>query len=104
MKHLLMLIITISLSGQVHARYNTTVSESAAPSADQSVTGTMTGQEKTYYDYDNSDSVQTGQSSTQRQYQYESSAKQCRTLRGAWLSIGERGYAACMDNSETLKK
>lgn len=103
MKHLLMLMLTISLSGQVHARYKT-VSEAAAPSADQSVTDTMTGQEKTYYDYDNSDSVQTGQSSTQRQYQFESNAKQCRTLSGVWLSIGERGYAACMDNSETMKK
>jgi hypothetical protein len=103
MKHILILIFTVLLSGQVYAGYKT-VSEAAAPSADQSNTGTMTGQEKSYYNYDNADSVQTGQSSTQRQYQYESNAKQCRTLNGVWLSIGERGYAACMDNSETMKK
>lgn len=104
MKHVLLLILTISLSGQVHARSDLPVSKAAAPSSDKSITVHENGQESTYHDYDNSDVIQTGQSATKREYQYDTKVKACRSLDGAWLRVGDVGYANCMDNSQTMKK
>lgn len=107
MKYALMLILTISLSGPTYA-YMTAVARSAAPSSDEPSTGSMREPEKTYdrtyHDYDNSDTIQTGQSATKRDYQYDSNVKSCRTMNGVWLRTGEKGYAACMESKNTLKK
>lgn len=104
MKYALMLILTISLSGPTYA-YDT-VARTAAPSSDEPSTGTrnMRDQERTYHDYDNSDTIQTGQSATKREYQYDSNVKTCRTMNGVWLRTGDKGYAACMDSTQTMKK
>lgn len=105
MKHLLFLVLAISLTGAAHANYNNKpVSKAAAPSSDKSITDRQNGQEKTYHDYDNSDAVQTGQSATKREYQYDSNVKSCRSLDGTWLRTGDRGFAACMDDTRTMKK
>lgn len=97
-----MLILTISLSGYINA------ANATAPSADESSTASNNSYRndpvRTYHGYDNSDSVQTGQSATKREYQYDSTVKSCRSVNGVWLRTGDRGYAACMDNSQTLKK
>jgi len=103
MKYALMLILTISLSGTTYA-YDT-VARTAAPSSDEPSTGSRREQqERTYHDYDNSDSVQSGQSATKREYQYDSYIKSCRTTSGVWLRTGDKGYTACMDSTQTLKK
>jgi len=101
MKHVMLLILTISLSSQVYAE--TSVNRAAAPSSDKSITDQQNGQEL-YHDYDNSDMIQTGQASTRREYQYEDKVKACRSIEGAWLYSGDIGYTACMDNSQTMKK
>lgn len=105
MKHVLLLILTISLSGQVYAKKShLTVDEAAAPSSDKSITVDKNAQEKTYHNYDNSDVIQTGQSATRREYQYDAKVKTCRNADGAWLRYGDVGYANCMDDSKTMKK
>lgn len=105
MKHVLLLILAISLSGQVYAnRTHLSVDEAAAPSADESITSQKNGHKATYHDYDNSDVIQTGQSATKREYQYDAKVKTCRNADGAWLRYGDIGYANCMDNSKTMKK
>lgn len=102
MKHVLLLVLAIAFSGQVHAK--TSVSETAAPSSDKSITVHKNGQEMTYHDYDNSDMIQTGQSATRREYQYDEKVKTCRSLDGIWLRFGDTGYTNCMNNSKTMKK
>lgn len=99
MKHLPLLILTISLSS-FSAFANTAVNRSAAPADNQSITAS----EKRYHDYDNSDTVYTGQSATKREYQYDVKVKSCRTMNGTWLRHGEVGFAECVDNAQTLKK
>lgn len=101
MKHVMLLILTISLSNQVYAE--TSVNRAAAPSSDVSITDQPNGQQL-YSDYDNSDLIQTGQSATRREYQYEEKVKACRSIEGAWLRAGEIGYSSCMENSQTMKK
>lgn len=105
MKYALMLILTISLSGQAYS-FETAVARTAAPSSDEPSTGSSRTyeQDRTYHDYDNSDTVQTGQSATKREYQYDTNFKSCRTMNGVWLRTGDKGYAACMDSTQTLKK
>lgn len=102
MKHVLLLILTVSLSGQVHAE--TAVNRAAAPSSDRSITIYENGQEKTYHDYDYTDRIQTGQSATKREYQYDEKVKSCRSLDGVWLRFGDAGYRNCMNDSQTMKK
>ncbi|MEA9357567.1 hypothetical protein SHI21_15165 [Bacteriovorax sp. PP10] len=109
MKHVLLLILTVSLAGQVYGKSNLPVSKAAAPSSDKSITVHKNAQEETsqeaiYHDYDNSDVIQTGQSATKREYQYDAKVKSCRSVDGAWLRFGDVGYANCMDNSKTMKK
>ena len=107
MKHVMLLILTISLSGPLYA--DTTVNRAAAPSSDKSITDRKNAQE-VYHDYDSTDSAyttdttQTGQSSTKREYQHDSKVKSCRSVEGTWLRPGEIGYSACMDNAQTMKK
>lgn len=100
MKHMLFLIFTISLSSQVYAL--STVDRAAAPSSD--VSFNSSDNQSVYHDYDNSDVIQTGQSATKREYNYDAKVKSCRAMDGAWLHFGEIGYSACMDNSQTLKR
>lgn len=103
MKYTLMLFLTVSLSGQAYA-YGTSVSRVAPPSLDESNTGSMNEKEKIFHTYDNSDTVKTGQSATKRDYRYDSNIKSCRAKSGAWLRTGDRGYAACIEDKQTLKK
>lgn len=101
MKYVLLLICTISLSGQVFGF--SAVDKAAAPSSDVSLASSRVGEE-IYHDYDNSDTIQTGQSATKRDYNYDAKVKSCRTMDGAWLRFGEVGYASCMDDTKTLKR
>jgi hypothetical protein len=100
MKHVLLLILTISLSGQVYAKKShSSADKAAAPTSDKA----MTTQE-TYHDYDNSDVIHTGQSATKREHQYDAKVRTCKSADGAWLRYGDVGYANCMDDSKTMKK
>lgn len=103
MKYTLLLILTISLSGSVYAA-STSVTKTAAPSADEASSGSVKEQEKIYYDNSQSDTIKSGQSATKRDYQYDSNVNSCRSMNGRWIRTGERGYATCMDSMHTLKK
>lgn len=99
MKHAL-IILALSVSTSVFAANSAT--KAAAPSSDKSITTQKNGQEK-YHDYDNTDTIRTGQSATKREYQNDSS-RSCRDSAGTWLKSGDVGYAACMDNKNMMKK
>lgn len=101
MKHVLLLVLATSLSAPVYS--NTAVNRAAAPSDQESILGSSSNQ-TVYHDYDNSDTIQTGQSATKREYQYDNKVKACRSTNGTWLRAGDIGYTACMDNSQTMKK
>lgn len=101
MKYVTLLILTILLSASAYS--DTSVNRSAAPSADESITGSESRQ-TVYHSYDNSDTVQTGQSATKREYQYDSKKNACRSFGGVWLYKGDVGFSACMESSETQKK
>lgn len=97
----MLFVLAISLSAPVYS--NTAVNRAAAPSADESNTGRDNGQ-AIYHDYDNTDTIQTGQSATKREYQYDAKVKSCRSVDGVWLRYGDAGYTTCMNNSQTMKK
>lgn len=101
MKYVMLLVLTISLSAPAYS--DTAVNRAAAPSADEPSTGSEY-RRTTYSNYDNSDTIQTGQSATKREYQYDSNVKACRSFGGVWLYKGDIGYSACMESSETQKK
>ena len=77
------------------------VAKYSAPSDKESSTGMV--YDKDGHGYDNADTVRTGQSATKREYQIDSS-RSCRDANGTWLRSGDIGYAACLDNSNTMKK
>lgn len=101
MKYVMHLILTISLSAPAYS--DTAVNRAAAPSADESITGSESRQ-TVYHSYDNSDTIQTGQSATKREYQYDSTKNACRFFGGIWLYKGDVGYNACMESADTQKK
>lgn len=103
MKYALILLLTFSLSSLTYA-YETEVSRTSAPSSDEPSFTNVKEKEAADPEYYNTDSVRGGQSATKRDYQYDSNIKMCRTMNGIWLTTGDRGYAACMDSSQTLKK
>lgn len=95
-----LLILALSFSASAFAAND--VHKAAAPSSDKSATTQKNGQEK-YHDYDNTDTIRTGQSATKREYQNDSS-RSCRDSSGTWLRSGDVGYAACMNNNKMMKK
>lgn len=99
MKHALVILV-LSISAPAFAA--SSVSKAAAPSSDKSATTQKNGQEK-FHDYDNTDTIRTGQSATKREYQYDG-PRSCRDSAGTWLRSGDVGYAACVDNQKMMKK
>lgn len=77
------------------------VAKTSAPSDKQSSTGML--HDKDGHAYDNADTIRTGQSATKREYQYDGT-RSCRDDNGTWLRSGDIGYAACLDNKNTMKK
>ncbi len=95
-------LIILALSFSASAFAATSVHKAAAPSSDKSATTQKNAQEK-YHDYDNTDTIRTGQSATKREYQNDG-ARTCRDSNGTWLRAGDVGYPACVNNKKMMRK